>query len=137
MVKTFIDTNIVVYANDKRDLTKQEAALAVIGRLLENGSGVISTQVLQEYAAVAVSKLHQDHAVVQRQLLLLETLEVVIVTGEIVRRAVEMSGFNKISYWDACIIAAAEKAGCDSILSEDLSTGHFYAGIRIDNPLKR
>ena len=54
MSKIFIDTNIVVYANDSRFPDKQEMANDIIERLMKNGNGVISTQVLHEYAAVAL-----------------------------------------------------------------------------------
>ena len=53
MSKTFIDTNIVVYANDKRDPVKQKTAVELIAALMDSGGGVISAQVLQEYAAAA------------------------------------------------------------------------------------
>ena len=52
--KVFIDTNIIVYANDSRFPDKQEMANDIIERLMKNGNGVISTQVLHEYAAVAL-----------------------------------------------------------------------------------
>ena len=39
-----------------------------------------------------------------------------------------------ISFWDACIVTAAEHANCDVILSEDLNTGQFYSGIATENP---
>ena len=46
----FIDSNVVVYANDGRDAAKQKRALVVIGEAIRSGNGVISTQELQEYA---------------------------------------------------------------------------------------
>ena len=55
----FIDSNVVVYANDGRDTAKQKLALDLIGEAIRSGNGVISTQVLQEYANVALGKLIQ------------------------------------------------------------------------------
>lgn len=40
----------------------------------------------------------------------------------------------KLSWWDSMIVAAAEAAGCDRILSEDLSPGASYFGITVENP---
>ncbi len=130
----FIDSNVVVYANDGRDAAKQERALAVIGEAIRSGNGVISTQVLLEYANVALNKLGQRQEVVLRQLALMERMQVVSQTPALVRRAVELHGLYGIAFWDAAIVAAAENRGCDRILSEDLNTGQFYGGIRVANP---
>jgi len=134
MPKSFIDTNIIVYANDARDVEKQQRALTIVSEQMRAGSGVISTQVLQEYAHVALNKLHQRHDVVLRQLVLLEGLEVIQQSPALIRRSVEIRAAYQISFWDACIISAAEHAKCDAILSEDLNTGQFYSGIAIRNP---
>ena len=130
----FIDSNIVVYANDGRDAVKQKLALALIGEALRSGNGVISTQVLQEYANVALGKLGQRQDVVLRQLALLERLKVVPQTPVLVRRAVELHGLYGISFWDAAIVAAAESRGCERILSEDLNAGQFYGSVVVTNP---
>jgi predicted nucleic acid-binding protein len=136
MARNFIDTNILVYANDSRDPGKQQQAIALIANAMRDGNGVISTQVLQEYANVAVSKLGQRQDVVLRQLRLLERLHVVQLTPELIRRAVELRGLYGISFWDASIVAAAEADRCDTILSEDLNTGQFCAGIVAVNPFR-
>ena len=135
MSKYFIDTNIVLYANDKRDPQKQCKARTLVVDLMRKGIGVVSTQVLQEYASAAMTKLGQPEEVVLRQLTLLETLEVVGQTPRMIRRAVELKKTYRISFWDACIIANAEEAGCTTLYSEDLNTGQFYSGIRVENPL--
>ncbi|WP_158084162.1 PIN domain-containing protein [Marispirochaeta aestuarii] len=134
MAKFFIDTNILVYANDKRDPDKQRQAVDLISGLMKSGEGVISTQVLQEYANVAVGKLGQSEEVVLRQLHLLEKIELVTQSSSMIRRAVEIRKTYGINFWDACIVSNAESAECDAIYSEDLNTGQFYSGIRIINP---
>lgn len=134
-MKCFIDTNIVVYANDARDKEKQAAALVQVAEIMKSGTGVISTQVLQEYAHVALNKLHQRQDVILRQLVLLEEgLEVIQQTPALIRRAVEMKAAYQLGFWDACIISAAEFAKCHTILSEDMNTGQFYSGIAMRNP---
>ena len=134
MKKYFIDTNIIVYANDSRDLKKQAKALEIIAKYMKSGTGVISTQVLQEYACVALNKLQQRQDVVLRQLMLLEGFEVIAQSPRLIRKSVEKKISYKISFWDACIVAAAEHANCDLILSEDFNTGQFYSGIATENP---
>lgn len=135
MKTCFIDTNIIVYANDMNAGEKQGQAIDIIKRQMQMQTGVISTQVMQEYANVAINKLKQETSVVLRQLRLLEDLAVAPITPKTTRRAVEILATYQISFWDANIIAAAEAAECDVILSEDLNPGQFYAGIQVINPL--
>ena len=135
MKRIFIDTNLIVYANDNRDPNKQRKAIELIKKLMDEGLGVISSQVLQEYANTALTKLNQQHTIVLRQLTLLESFEVVLLTPSLIRRAIEIRSAYSISFWDSCIISAAESAGCDSIYSEDLNAGQYYSGIKISNPL--
>ncbi len=99
--------------------------------------GVISTQVMQEYAVNALDKLKQALPMVMHQLHLLESLETVVIKPASVRRALEIFGIYGISYWDVLIVAAAEQAGYGRILSEDLNTGQFYCGIECVNPFAR
>lgn len=134
MDKVFLDTNIVVYANDKRDKYKQDKALELITGLMKANRGTISTQVLQEYTFVALRKLEQKHEIILRQLKLLESFEVVKQSPEMIRRAVEIMDSYKIGFWDSCIISNAEYANCTVIYSEDLNAGQYYSGIRIKNP---
>ena len=136
MEKVFIDTNIIIYANDKRDKKKQTDALKVVTDLMKSNGGTISTQVLQEYAFAALTKLNQKHDVVLRQLKLLESFEVIRQSTEMIRRAVEIMHSYQINFWDACIVSNAEYANCSTIYSEDLNTGQYYSGIKVENPLE-
>jgi predicted nucleic acid-binding protein len=134
MSKQFLDTNVIVYANDDRDPLKHDRAIELVTHVIRQRNGVVSTQVLQEYASVAGSKLRQDLDVVQRQLLFLEALEIVPVTPALIRRALELQLRYQINFWDASILAAAELAQCRVLFSEDLNPGQLYANVRIENP---
>lgn len=134
MKRRFLDTNVLIYANDARDRAKQEKALACVTEALREGTGVVSTQVLAEYARTALDKLGQAPEVVLRQLLVLESLEVIQVTPALVRRSVELHQVYQLNYWDAGVIAAAELAQCDVVLSEDFSDGRLYGAVRVENP---
>ncbi len=134
MTKLFIDTNIIIYANDPRDARKQARAIELVAEAMRKGTGVISTQVLAEYAKTAQQELRQDVAVILRQLLLLESLEVIQVTPALIRRSLELRARYRIDFWDACILAAAEAANCNVLLSEDLSAGQLYATVKVENP---
>lgn len=135
MAKVFIDTNVLVYANDERDDPKRGTALRHLAGLASTGAGVISTQCLVEYAAVALRKLFQPPEAIDSQLaFFVETFQLIQVDPPIIRRAVGLAPLHQISYFDALMLAAAESAGCTEILSEDLSAGQSYAGVTAVNP---
>ena len=134
MSKCFIDTNLVVYANDRSSGKKQARAIEVIATLMRLGAGVVSIQVLQEYANTALVKLRQESAIVLRQIKLLESLVVVAPTPEMVRRSVEIRNAYQLSFWDVSIVAAAESEGCAFLLSEDLNADQYYSTVQVLNP---
>lgn len=134
MRRYFIDSNVLIYANDRNAGEKQNRAIEVVQKCMRGKSGVLSIQVLQEYANIALLKLMQDDAVVLRQLKLLEAFNVIAPSPAMVRRGVEIRNLYRISFWDANIVAAAETAECDYILSEDLNTGQYYAGVKVMDP---
>lgn len=136
MKRCFIDSNIVVYANDTRAGSRQLRSIETISACMRAGNGFISIQVLQEYANTALKKLGQQTAVIMRQLKLLEALSIVTPSPGSVRRTVELFQSYHISFWDAGIIAAAEQADCEVIFSEDLYIGQYYARIIVLNPLE-
>ena len=137
MTKVFLDTSILVYAIDQRDSAKHLRAVDSVDTCLRAGTGVISTQVLQEFAWVAVSKLHQRIEVVLAEILVLERLEVVQLTPTLIRRALELHALHDIHYWDAAILAAAEVARCTRLWSEDFRPGATYGLLRVENPLAK
>lgn len=130
----FLDTNIIVYANDRRDRRKQNRCVELIAQALKTRQAMISTQVFFEYANVALTKLGQSAAVVRRQIELLSVLPVVPQSAALAIRAVEIREIYGLSVWDAAIVAAAEAGRCSRILSEDLNAGQLYCGIRLVNP---
>lgn len=131
----FIDTNILVYANDSRNKKKQKICVELISSALRSRQASISTQVLSEYANVALTKLGQPSSVVRRQLEILSTLPVINQTPQLVIRAVEIREIYDLSFWDASIIAAAEFGHCERIFSEDMNAGQIYCGVKMVNPL--
>ena len=64
----------------------------------------------------------------------LARLPVVVADAELVMAAVALSRQAQISFWDAQIVAAAAVAGCDHVLTEDLSHGMEISSVRIENP---
>ena len=134
MAKVFLDTNVVVYAMDTREPAKQARARALIASLDTETLGVISTQVLCEAYNVATTKLGIEPLAVKQILLRFERLEVVAMTSELVRQAIDCSILNTLSLWDAMIVAAAASAKCETLWTEDMNPGQVILGVRIENP---
>ena len=134
MSKTFIDSNIMAYAADEADPDKRRTSQALLATLKDGQIGVVSTQVMQEFYVTAVKKLGIDPLLAKSLLHALRNYEVVIVDAVLIEEAVDCSILNQLSFWDALVVAAAEKARCDRILTEDLNHGQVIRGVRIENP---
>jgi predicted nucleic acid-binding protein len=133
-VASFIDSNIFIYAEALDEPKKQNLALALLRRLRLDGSGVISTQVLQEYCNVGLRKLHLDVAHLRVQIRYHEQFEVVQVTPTIIHAALDLHQTRSVSFYDALILQAAITSGCDTLYSEDLNAGEIINGVKIINP---
>ena len=132
--RSFIDTNILVYAEASDAPVKQRAALALLKGLYEEGLGVLSTQVLQEYCNVAVKKLRLSAQHVRAQLDLYEQFDVVLVTPAIIRDGLDLHQTRSVAFFDAIVLASAHASGCNVIWTEDMNAGEVINGLRIVNP---
>jgi len=133
--RVFVDTNIAVYVFDESDRAKQQAAKEVFG--LSTDELVISSQVLSEFYVTVTRKLTPplDAANAARAVDHLSELEVVSVDDRLVGAAIATQQTHQLSYWDSLIIEAAAVAGCDEVLTEDLSAGSTVRDMLITNPL--
>lgn len=132
----FFDTNIIVYAYDNHFPDKQQQAREIIISAVKNGTGVLSTQVLGEFFTVITRKIKMPISVRNARDIIqyMGSMPVQEIDLLIVKRAIDTLEQYKISYWDSLIIAAAERAQCKCILSEDFNAGQQYHGIEITNP---
>lgn len=133
---TFVDTNVLIYAHDGTDTRKQGIAGALLEALWEDRSGALSTQVLQEFYAVATRKLasplSRDEA---RELIsLYSAWDVVAIDPSMILAATRVEEVAQVSFWDGLIIEAARIAGATRLVTEDLQDGRVIDGIRIENP---
>lgn len=137
MSKIFIDTNILVYSIDKKDELKRQKARRILKKIIESHQPVISTQVIKEFFVVSTAKLQADPIVVKNILHNFHNMEIVNNDLELIEQAIDISVISQISFWDALIIAAAEKAHCEFVFSEDLNSGQSYRGVLAINPLEK
>jgi predicted nucleic acid-binding protein len=136
--KTFVDTNILVYAHDKDAGYKHEIARKAISELWESRLGLLSTQVLQEFYLALTRKIPVplDRPTTRRILRNYFSWEVVINDPAVIMQASEIEETHRISFWDALIVSAAFSKNAATILTEDLNHGQRMEGIEINNPFK-
>lgn len=134
--KQFLDTNVLVYAYDTDSPGKQDVARALLREALQSGNAAVSVQVLGEFFVTVTQRIPDPLTVGEGQeaVAALRGMPVVDVDGAMVDRAIETLRQYQISYWDALILAAAERAESEVVLSEDLSTGQMFHSVRVDNP---
>jgi predicted nucleic acid-binding protein len=132
--RSFIDTNVLIYAEASDAPLKQRAALALLKGLYEESQGVLSTQVLQEYCNVALKKLKLPAQYVRSQLDLYEQFEIVQVTPAIIRVGLDLHQTRNLAYFDAIVFASAHASGCNVIWTEGMNAGEVVNGVTISNP---
>lgn len=132
----FLDTNVLVYALDGQDAEKQKKARELLREGARAGNAVISTQVLQEFYVVATRKLGVDSLLAKNLVDSFGRLETVSVDLELVKEGIECAILSQLSLWDGLIVAAANTAKCDRVMTEDLSHGQVIRGVRIENPFR-
>ena len=135
--KHFVDTNILVYAHDVAAGDKHARARSLVEQLWADRSGVLSTQVLQEFYVNIRKKARAPLAAAEARQWISDYLnwEVVVNDGHSVLEAIELEERYEISFWDALIVQAANTARATVLYSEDLSHGQHYSNVTVENPL--
>ncbi len=131
----FIDTNVLIYIFDETDAAKRQRAESLVRQSIENRSGCISFQVVQETINVVTRKLGAtpDNA----RLLLDEVLTPlwhVYPTPSLYRRALLIQSRYRFSFYDSLIIASSLQAGCTRLYTEDLHPNQQIETLTIQNP---
>jgi predicted nucleic acid-binding protein len=134
LLRTFFDTNVLVYTDDLSNFLKQKRALDVLNQHKLTKSGVLSLQVLQEYFVTVTRKYGIDPGVARRKIELFAGFDVVEPTLNDVLAAIDLHRLRNLSYWDALVVHTAKQAGCSVLFSEDMQHGQIIDGVRIINP---
>jgi predicted nucleic acid-binding protein len=135
--RIFVDTNILVYAHDLSAGDRHAKASAVIESLWEAETGVISTQVLQEFYVTVTRKIKDTLTPVEAREIIRNYLAWPMQNNdpETTIRASEIEEKHRLSFWDALIVAAALRLQAKKIITEDLNHGQIIEGILVENPL--
>lgn len=134
MSKIFIDTNIFVYSIDTKDLVKQAKAREILKKIIDEHLAVISTQVVKEFYVTATTKLKLDPIIAKSIIHNFHNMEMIQNDLDLIEQAIDISILSQISFWDSLIVAAAEKANCEYVFSEDLNAGQVFRGVKVLNP---
>jgi predicted nucleic acid-binding protein len=135
-VRTFVDTNILVYAEDRDAGIKHTIARDLVADLWRSEQGVLSVQVLQELFVTVTRKVprplgpEKALAIVEQYL----TWQVVANTGDLLLAAIRRASDVSVSFWDALILEAACFARCDCLWTEDLNHGQRIGDLIVVNP---
>jgi len=136
VARQFVDTNVAVYAYDASEPAKQAVAQRILRHGILAESSVISVQVLGEFFNAVTRRIRRPMTVAEASEAVrsIKALPVVDIDTQLVERAIETLRRYDISYWDALIVAAAERSGCRKLLSEDLNPDQRYSGVVVENP---
>ncbi|MBI3786480.1 MAG: PIN domain-containing protein [Deltaproteobacteria bacterium] len=133
-VRSFLDSNILVYTDDADEPARQRRSLELVEEARLSGTGVVSTQVLQEYFVVTTRKLGVDPEIAAQKVRLFSRLPVVVIDVPDIEAAIDLQRLHRVSFWDALILRAAQRGSCAVLYSEDLQNGATLGGVRIENP---
>ncbi|MGK2851999.1 MAG: PIN domain-containing protein [Candidatus Limnocylindrales bacterium] len=135
---TFVDTNVLVYAHDATESVRQPVAQRTLKALWSARTGVLSTQVLQEFYVVATApnKLGMHPSEAREIVDLYSAWPVTLLDPIVILAASRRHERAGLSFWDSLIVEAARIAGATKILSEDMGDGQDFDGIRVENPFK-
>lgn len=133
----FVDSNVIVYSRDSADPTKQRRAHAWLAHLAASRDGRISMQVLTEAYSVMVRKLAVPLDEARHDVRDLMAWSPAPVGSGTLLAAWDLQDRHSISFWDALIVAAAGQARCETLLTEDLTHGETYGGVRVVDPFRQ
>jgi predicted nucleic acid-binding protein len=133
---TFVDTNLLVYAEDGREPHRRSIAAAILRELWASATGVLSTQVLQEFYNVATGNLKLSPETARRIVAEYAEWPVVETTTQLIVSASLLHERHGFSFWDAMIVEAALVSGATTLLTEDLQHGQRIGGLTIRNPFR-
>ena len=133
----FVDTNILLYAHGINASKEPEKVVAAKDLLSTKWNDIFITwQALMEFGANVCKKsnlpLKDKQNLIRGYATLLDPDDSCQPSQiEIAMRLMEE---NKLSYWDANMIAAVSEQGGTVLYSEDLANGTSYAGVTIKSP---
>lgn len=136
-IPLFVDSNLLLYYVDPVDAFKQGRAADWLNHLWMTGAGRLSWQVLHEFYQNSVKKMRLEPEKAREVVEDLAHWRPIDISPGLVRRAWHWTDCAQLPYWDALIIATAERSGARYLLSEDFQANHRYEYIQVIDPFER
>ena len=130
----FVDSNLLLYYIDPVEPQKRARAADWLEALWMAGAGRLSWQVLHEFYWNSVKKMRLSPARGREIVEDLSHWKPVDTSLGLVQQAWQWMDVAQLSYWDALILAAAERSDARYLMSEDFQSGRDYAGVKVLNP---
>ncbi len=134
-VRVFVDTNVLLYALDTGDKRKHQIARKWRSLLWTMGLGRLSFQVLNEFYVNAI-RLNASAEKARAEVRDLLTWHPVPVDAALLELGWQFQDRYRLGYWDSLIVAAAEVASCEFLLTEDLQSGQKFGSVEVLNPFE-
>src|ERR1700675_4306417 len=136
-VKSFLDTNIIVYAFGQSFPEKSKIARRLITDGAADKQAIISYQVVHEFINVALRGFHL--AIVRSDLesfVLTALFPMMAISSSpaLTIDALRLHNENRLAWYDSLIIAAALQGGCKVLYSEDMQHGRRFGDLIVQNP---
>lgn len=133
-MRVALDTNVLAYAEGVNGPSMQQAAQAIVQKLIPSTT-FVPLQTLGELFHLLVHKSKWPSGKARESILswrdtfsVIETSDAVLVAGA------DLAIEHRLNIWDAVILSAAAEAGCRYLFSEDMHDGFTWRGITVANP---
>jgi predicted nucleic acid-binding protein len=133
-----VDTNILLYALDRREKKKQPIARELLSDLAGAGQSVLLWQVACEFVGQArrwesIGVLPRNRT--PRYIGFYRTKFVLSIPVPVVlEKATWLFETYSLSHWDSMLVAACIEAGVDTLYSEDMGAPRQIESVRLVNP---
>ena len=132
----FVDANVLIYANDGGAGAKHVKAKDLVERLIEEGAGALSIQVLAEFYSVATRKLSRTSAEAEAVIRDLGGWTIHRPAHADLLKAAQLHRRYKLTWWDALILNSAIELGCSVLWTENFSDGRRFGPVTVRNPFR-
>ena len=135
-MRRFLDTNVFLYAFLNQNVSKKKVAVKIIADAIKSKDGCVSLQVVNEFCNVMVKKSGKPLLEILEAIKLFQHLPMIDSSLVLTQRALKIKDLYGIQFYDSLMLAVAESANCNEILTEDLNDGQVYGAVKAANPFK-
>lgn len=135
-VAVFVDANVLIYARDPGELSKQRRAQEWLAHLWRDSLGRTSMQVLSEFYVIVTRKLSArvTPESAWQEVSTFFAWHPQSIDEALMLRAREIERHHRLSWWDSMVVGAAQLQGCALLLTEDLQDGAVFGGVTVRSP---